>query len=527
MIEPGVDAKTVKAQADYLFTKRSSLNDLWQQIADNFYPERAWFTVTREPGDEFASHLMTGFPVMARRDLGNAFGSMLRRDKWFRIVPRDEEIEKHDVEARRWLEHASDRQYRLMYDPRASFVRTTKEGDHDFTAFGQCAISIEVNQYQHLLYRCWHLRDVAWAENISRQVDTVFLRHKMTCREMCGRFKGVHRNVTEMMAKGKHFDEINCLWGVYPDGEGRWWSVHMDSDNDHVLEAVRMRYFPWVVPRWQTVSESQYAYSPAVVAALPDARLIQAMTLTLLEAGELSVRPPLLAVQEAIRSDINLVAGGITWTDAQYDERLGEVLRPLAQDRSGFPSAFRIEESVKFGISDAFYLNKLNLPVTGEMTAYEVQQRVQEFVRQTLPLFAPIEQEYNAALCDRTFEVLMLFGAFKDMPIPRSLQGQDVQFRFESPLQDADDREKAEQFRAMVGMVGEAAAVDPTVVQVPNFGEALREAILGLGAPATWVKSDIEAAEAVAAAQAQQEQQQALAQAAEMAKAMPRSAAGA
>lgn len=521
-----MEIRTIKAQSEYLFGKKRTLDDLWQQIADNFYPERAFFTAKRDPGDEFASHLMTGYPIMARRDLGNAFGSMLRRDKWFRIVPRDEDIEKRDVAAARWLEHARDVQYRLMYDPRASFVRATSEGDHDFAAFGQCAISLEVKDYQHLLYRCWHLKNLAWVENDARAIDTVFLRHTMLCRDMCAKFKSVHPEVQTMRTKGKEFEEINCLWAVFPCQEdpGRFWSVHIDADHDHELERVKLRYFPWVIPRWQTVSESQYAYSPAVVAALPDARLIQAMTLTLLEAGELSVRPPMLAVQEAIRSDINLVAGGITWTDAQYDERLGEVLRPLTQDRGGFPAAFRIEEQVKFGIADAFYLNKLNLPITGDMTAYEVQQRVQEFIRQTLPLFSPMEQEYNAQICDRTFELLMLHGAFKNTPIPESLQGQDIQFRFESPLQSAVDREKAEQFRAMVGMVGEAAAVDPSVVQVPNFGAALREAVLGLGAPATWVKSDEEAEEAMAMAQAQAQQQQQMAQMAELAKAMPANA---
>jgi hypothetical protein len=522
LIDP--NPKTLKAQAEHLFTKKRPLLDLWQSIADNFYVERASFTTTRDPGEEFAAHLMSGYPIMARRDLGNAFGSMLRRDKWFRITTADEDIEKSDIEVKRWLEHARDRQYKMMYNPKAMFVRSTSEGDHDFAAFGQCAISIEVAEYSHLLYRCWHLKNLAWAENTSRQIDTVFLRHTMTCRDMCAKFKDVHPEVRTMMTKGREFEEIECLWAVYPDGEGRFWSVHMDTSHDQVLESVRMRYFPWVIPRWQTVSESQYAYSPAVVAALPDARLLQAMTITLLEAGELSVRPPLLAVQEAIRSDINLVSGGVTWVDAQYDERLGEVLRPLTQDRGGFPAAFRIEESVKFSIADAFYLNKLNLPITGDMTAYEVQQRVQEFIRQTLPLFSPVEQEYNAALCDRTFEVLMLFGAFRDMPIPEALQGQDVQFRFESPLQDATDREKAEQFRAMVAMVGEAAAVDQTVIQVPNFGEALRDAIGGLGAPATWVKSESETAEAVAAAQAQAEEDRAIAQAAEMAKMIPKGA---
>jgi hypothetical protein len=50
----------------------------------------------------------------------------------------------------------------------------------------------------------------------------------------------------------------------------------------------------YVIPRWQTVSGSQYAYSPATVAALPDARLIQAMTLTFFEAGEKATNPPMV-----------------------------------------------------------------------------------------------------------------------------------------------------------------------------------------------------------------------------------------
>jgi hypothetical protein len=519
-----MDAQQLKKQGDRLFAKKENLHNLWQEIADNFYPERASFTVKRSPGDEFAAHLMTGFPVMARRDLGNTFSSMLRRDKWFHLVPRDKEIEDRDIEARRWLEWVRDRQYKLMYDPKSMFVRATKEADHDFAAFGQGVISIEVVDYSNLLYRCWHLRDVAWQENEGRAIDTVHLRHKPTCRDLCKKFsKTVHPKLNEKMSKGQEFDEIDCRWCVYPHEEGGYVSVHLDADNDHVMEERRIKTFPFVIPRWQTVSESQYAYSPAVVAALPDARLIQAMTLTLLEAGELSVRPPMLAVQEAIRSDINLVAGGITWTDAQYDERLGEVLRPLAQDRGGFPAAFRIEETVRAGISEAFFLNKLLLPLQPDMTAYEVQQRVQEFVRQTLPLFEPVEHEYNGALCDRTFEILMQNKAFGDY-VPPSLRGQEIEFRFESPLQDALDRGKVEQFNQMLQLAASAAQLDPTVIQVPNLPEALRDAITGTGAPATWLKTEAEAADAMAAAQEQMEEDRAMAQAAEMAKMVPKQA---
>jgi hypothetical protein len=70
-----------------------------------------------------------------------------------------------------------------------------------------------------------------------------------------------------------------------------------------------------------TVSGSAYAYSPATVVALPDARLLQQITLTLLEAGQKAVDPPWKATSEAIQGGVNSFAGGITWVDPEYDER--------------------------------------------------------------------------------------------------------------------------------------------------------------------------------------------------------------
>ena len=80
-------AKDIVGQGDRLFAKRLSLLSLWQEIAQNFYVERAHFTVTHTPGEEFADHLMSGFPLMTRRDLGNALSSMLRPNAkdWFSI----------------------------------------------------------------------------------------------------------------------------------------------------------------------------------------------------------------------------------------------------------------------------------------------------------------------------------------------------------------------------------------------------------------------------------------------------------
>ena len=174
-----MDAKHLREQSDDLFKKRLSLILLWQEIAENFYPERADFTTRRSLGTDFAGNLSTSYPIMCRRDLGDQFGAMLRptEKQWFHMKPIDTRIEDND--SQRWLEWAQTVQRRAMYDPGAMLTRATKEGDHDFAAFGQNVISIQLNRTADgLLYRCWHLRDVAWQENEDGKVASVFRKWK-------------------------------------------------------------------------------------------------------------------------------------------------------------------------------------------------------------------------------------------------------------------------------------------------------------------------------------------------------------
>src|SRR5687768_6477280 len=101
--------RDIVEQGNKLFSARQPLLSLWQSIAEQFYPERADFTSKFSLGEEFASHLMTGRPVMARRDLANSFSAMLRpkNKPWFMAQTMSEEI-NNDGTARQWLERSSD-----------------------------------------------------------------------------------------------------------------------------------------------------------------------------------------------------------------------------------------------------------------------------------------------------------------------------------------------------------------------------------------------------------------------------------
>jgi hypothetical protein len=514
-------ARELRDQGNRLFSKREPLMTLWQTLAEQFYPLRADFTSEHNLGDEFASHLMSSKPVYVHRELANAFSSMLRpRSKvWFKARTNDERLNEDSVNAD-FLDKISAWQMRAMYAKEAQFVRATKQGDADFAAFGQTVISVDPNRYlDGLLYRNWHLRDCVWCENAENQIDVFHRNYKLEAREYVKLFPNTAPASVVKMVEQEPYREINCRHIVVPSDDYDdvvknkdrfpFVSIYLDVENDIVLESKPRRRLGYVIPRWVTIAGSQYAYSPATIIALPDARMLQQISLTLLEAGQKAVDPPLVAKREAVGA-INVYAGGTTWIDSEYDEKLGKAIEPLMDSRNGPALGWGEgkEEQIEKALMDAFYLSKLSLPAAetdGDMTKWEAQQRVQEYIRSALPLFEPMEVEYNGGLCEETFQLCMdlnLFGPLQGMP--EELRSQEIRWQFESPLQQAFERAKTEAFMQVANVTQLAAGVDPGIIHDIDISKAYRDAVTGSGAPADWLVPEEMAKESRAQAAKQQ-----------------------
>ena len=509
------NAKELIKRGDKLFGKRQSLDSLWQELADNFYPERADFTSERTWGDEFASHLFDSSPVMMRRDLGNAFSSMLRPrgQSWFELDVDDDAIRKASGVAE-WLESRSDVLSRALYASTSQFVRATKETDHDFATFGNGVISCEENERRNgLRFRNHHLKDCAWVENMDGAVDTLFRNMMMSARQMKQRWgeDKLHRDIKKAGEKDpdKEFKVRHVMIPV-ADYEyqtrkrapknAEYVSVYVDCGNQHLISEAPSFEFRYVVPRWQTISGSPYAVSPAAMTAIADGRMLQSMARVLLEAGEKTVDPPMKATEEAVRGEVNLYSGGITWVDQEYDERLGPALEPILLGKQvglGVDMLVRTQMQLR----EAWYLTKLNLPQQGARTAFETAQLVEEFIRASIPLFEPMETSYNSPLLDLAARILLRVGAFGPVDdIPDELSRRELTFAFSNPLQDAIKRNKVMQFQTTIGLVGAAAQLDPTAAQDIDVRESLRDAVEGSGAPAKWLRKREDADDDAAAA---------------------------
>lgn len=510
-------------QGDKLFEQRRVLIPYWQETAENFFPEEALFTTTNILGQDFASNLTTSFPLLVRRDLGDAFSSMQRPTEtdWFKMGTNREDRE--DNAAKRWMEWAGQSQRRAMYDPIAQFTKATKKGDHFYATFGQAVLSLQMNRNADaLLFRHWHLRDVAWCENDEGVIDTV---HRdwcnVTVRDLNRLMKGNIAPQLKKFLEKDPYHKVKCRHIVMPaehyqtgtgPGPGKRWnqpfvSIYIDRDNSFVMVEEPEIDPVYIIPRWTCYTGSQYAFSPAVTAALPDARLLQSIALTLLEAGEKAVNPPMVLNKEAIRGEVDISAGSMIWEEANYDENR-ESVRLLVNDKSGIPLGMEMVQDLREQQRAAWYLDRLGLPAPDRtMTAFEANERVQEYVRRILPIVEPTEAEYNAQLCDRAFgrcQAGGMFGSIDDRP--QSLRGgADIKFKFESPFRRALEEAKGQLFGAGVTLIEAGVALDPAVAAIPNAVVAMRDALSGIGWGAKWMNSE-EDADAINAQKAQAQQ---------------------
>lgn len=498
-------AKELIDLGDRLYTKRAPLLSFWQEIAENFYPERADFTRMHTLGEDFAEHLMDSYPVLMRRELGNSISAMLRpRDRpWFKTTTLDDALDE-DEENARFLDYLTMTTRRRIYDPRSQFIRATKEGDHDFVTFGQTLLSIEESQDRdHLFFRSFHLKSSVWLENKMKVIDHLHRKDEMAARNMKAEFGEAKLHETIKKACEKEPDrEFPIRHIVLPaheydyTGKGSktknnkrlpFVSIYIDVENCKVLREGGFAQFPYCIPRWHTISGWQYAFSPATVIALPDGRLAQQMARILLESGEKAVDPPAVAKMEAVR-EANIAAGALTWVDIQHDEKLSEAFQ-LLDFKGDMRTGFAMRADLREMLTKAFFLDKLNLPPAeggDKMTAEEVRRRLEEFVRSALPLFEPMEVEYNTQILDKAFATLLNMNAFDFSEAPAALSDSNLSWQFESPIQAASSRLAVSQFTESLQLIGAATQAGITSVPV-DLEAALRDALRAT-AKAKWIK---------------------------------------
>jgi len=473
---------------------KSQWHSLWDDLARVMLPRRLGFTTQTVDGDRRTDDIFDGTPMQAARSLSNAIGGMIRPEGLPKVEMKTDDESLNDLdEVKNWLSDAEEKMRSGFNNPHARFRQASGETDQDLVVFGTAVMFVsEAPKQNRLFFQSLHLKDATPFFGETGVAEGMFLKRKLTARQLVSRF-GIEKlsERTQEIAKKTSDEKIEVLHIVIPRKEAKtrplfskdlaFADLWLEIDAKHLLSEGGFHEFPFVVPRWDTSSGEDYGRSPGMI-ALPDADTLQAMGETILIAGQRAADPPLFAPNDGSFDAVNSFPGGLSYYDVETAVAMrGNPFFPL-ETGANLPISRDMQQDTRLQIMAAFFKNVLNLPVEGpQMTATEVNQRKEEFIREIGPIFGRLETDYTAPMVERAFMIMLRGGAF--LPIPEVLQGENIRFEYESPVKRIRQQIEAASARIWVQEALAIGQVRPEVIDLVNFDEYGRFSAEALGIP--------------------------------------------
>lgn len=506
-------------RAERLSQNRHNWNSHWQEIADYCLPRRATFNREVSKGQKNMDKVFDSTGIWAAEQLAAALHGMLTNPAltWFKLLPEDPRM-YDDYEVRVWLEEAERVLYRIFNSPQSNFNSQLHEAYMDLVCFGTSVIYMEeLNAWPVARFSARHLGECYVAEGKTGQIDTVYRRFTMPARvamqiwgEACG------PAVKKQIEKNKDAD-LKFLHAVQPREEREygkidaknkpWASIYLCEEDKWLLSEGGYDDFPYLVPRWSKMVGETYGRAPAMT-ALPDIKMVNAMSQTIIRAAQKTVDPPLMVPDDGFFLPVKTAPSSMNFYRAGTMDRI-EALKFEGRIDIGNDQL----EQRRQAILRAFYLDQMKLQKDKvEMTRYEAEVRNQENMRAMSPTIGRLESELLGPCIDRTFEYAQRQGLFTEPP--EALKGTTLKTEYVSPIARAQKTGEAGAFQAAMQMAVSIAAVKPDVMEVVNTEEAMRRMPDWFGLPHALIHS----AEEVAAMRKQREEQQNMANMASMAR---------
>lgn len=481
--------------------QRGSFDTLFQDLADVMAPNMASFTREQTVGGRRHATIYDGTPMLAVRGMVNAIDGLIKpkTSKWMGIRAVRDDLNESDA-VKLWNEQATNVMFDEFYRPKARFIQSSGEVDRSLVVLGSGTLFIKENRDRDgLAFRSLPMASIYFQENADGIVDTIYWRVHWEARiaeEFWGREK-LGKQTKQALENKREDTKFEFLQVIRPrkifDPESRlaknmpWEYISIDVQDEHIIEESGFAEWPFATPRWDTESGEIYGRSPGMM-ALPDSRTLQQQAKTILEAGHLAVRPPLMAPHESIVRGPHLVPNGITYYNAAAMKNAGisDPLKPLFTG-SQIPLGREMQNDTRDMIFAAFFRNVLNLPVNGpEMTATEVIERKEEFVRELGPIFGKMESDYMSPMVERAFGILMRQGKFPQPP--QELQGQQIRFEFASPIEKV--RKQIDTMGAVqtINNLAPFIQADPAIMDNFEGDQIARDSAEANSMPQRWLK---------------------------------------
>lgn len=436
--------------------ERSTWEPHWRELGKFQLPRAPRFQSSdRNKGTRRHRELYNDAATRAIRvgGAGLMAGTSSQARTWFKIQTSDPGLMRSHA-SKLWLDD-TERRIRADFE-RANTYLSIHAMYENLLAFGT-ACNVVLGDTKTGI---WHypsaLGEFYVATDYRGQVVTLYRIYRMTVRELIEQFgiENVSRHVREQKAQSHLETQIEVCHAIERrrdrdvrkiDNRNMPWkscwfeTSECEEDYDQLLRESGFKRFPALVPRWWVEGNDAYGGCPGMD-ALGRIKGLQLREVEQARAFEYGVRPPLTAPTVLKGRGVNLLPHGISYFDGLGS---GQGIRALYEVDARLVPHFRADmDRVEQAINEAYFKDLFLMIATSsdttQRTREEIIERREEKMVVIGPAYARIQRELLAPLVELAFWEAFEQGRLA--PLPRELEGQDLQIKFVSILAQALER---------------------------------------------------------------------------------------
>lgn len=480
----------------------------WREVAERIWPdtkEDFFGSNIKDRGGKRTEKVFDSTATIALDRFAAALQSMLTppSQRWHRLTASDPRLMRQK-EVQEWFDYATKVLFKRRYLPAANYSANQWKSYKSLGAFGTGAMFLDadggINRYRTL-----HLGDLFVEENHQGVVDTVYRVARMTGRQIIQKFGRQLMNAPKLLevAEKRPQDSHEILHVVMPNEDAdrtkvdftgmRFASVYISLRDKEVITRGGYRTFPYIVSRFERAPNEVYGRSPAMQ-VLPDIKMLNEMSKTMIQAAQKVVDPPLLLNDDGIlgmsNREVDLRAGGLTYGGISAEGR--QLIQPLGTGANINLGEDQMERRRRT-INDAFMVTLFQILVeTPEMTATEVIARTREKGALMSPAMDRQQSEAFGPMIERELDLAFLDGDLPPMPQALLRAGGEFEIVYESPLSRSQRSEELLGIQLTLETATNIAQFDPTILKRFDYGRILTIASEVNGAPAEIMRSEEE-----------------------------------
>ena len=469
---PSLTAKEIVDRSNRLKGDRINWDSWWQDLAKHCVPRKADVTEKKTPGTKFDTDIYDS----TARDSIKVFAAGLMgyltnpASPWFKLRAQNSAVMKDSKVATFYAnaEHEINNVFHV-----SNFYQQLHEFYIHIGFIGTSAFYSEEDTEDGIRYYTRRASEILFDLDHRERLLNVYRPFELDAQQAALRWgDDAGKSVLEAMKAKKFEEKFEFIQCVGPRGardpkkkdrlnkpfHSTWVNV---KDQKKVYES-GFEEMPFHIARFSKEPHEKYGYSPAMD-VLPDIKMANKMKYIIIRASMKATDPPVLLPHQGYLLPLNFNPRAVNYklqsTGTSSDEQI-QFLDHKGNIQVGRDILLDVQETIK----RAFFVDLfLLLADRKNMTATEVQERVEEKMLILGPAIGQLQNELLQPVISRTFNILLRSGRLGDPP-QALLNNPDYRVEYVSVLAKAQKFSEARSVMGFVTSIAEISKVYPETV---------------------------------------------------------------